>query len=117
MEGRVLLAGNVSKMKTKFLAEKIAWMPSGVTEVIDEIEVKENYKISDSAKDTLITTKVKTRLALERDIKSNNYKIQTINSIVYVIGTTKSQEELSRAVDLISRIAGVKKVVTYVSVR
>jgi osmotically-inducible protein OsmY len=37
--------------------------------------------------------------------------------MVYVIGMTKSQDELSRAIDLISRIGGVKKVVNYVTLR
>ena len=117
IEGRVLLTGNVEKTKTKILAEKISWIPKGVNEVINEIDIKEDHSIKTSAKDTAITTHIKTRLALEKDIKSNNYKIETVNGVVYVIGTTKSQDELSKALDLISKINGVKKVVNYVLVR
>jgi osmotically-inducible protein OsmY len=116
-EGRVLLSGNVKKINTKFLAEKIAWIPNGVMDVINEIEIQEQYKIKDITRDGLITTKVKTRLALEKEIKSNNYKIHTVNGIVYVIGITKSKYELSRALDLISQISGVRKVVNYMKVK
>jgi osmotically-inducible protein OsmY len=117
IEGRVLLTGNVKKPHTRILAEKIAWIPDGVIEVINEIEISEKYSIKNAAKDSMITTKVKTRLALEKHIRSANYKIETVDSMVYVIGMTKSQDELSRAIDLISRIGGVKKVVNYVTLR
>ena len=56
-------------------------------------------------------------MALEKNIKSNNYKIETVNGTVYVIGITKSKDELSKALDLISKINGVKKVVNYVLIR
>ncbi len=117
IEGRVLLTGNVEKAKTKILAEKISWIPHSVHEVINEINVDEEYNIKISAKDIAITTHIKTRLALEKNIKSNNYKIETVNGIVYVIGITKSKDELSKALDLISKINGVKKVVNYVLIR
>lgn len=117
VEGRVLLTGNVQKPKTRILAEKIAWVPNGVTEVINEIEINDKYGVKNIAHDTAITTKIKTRLALEKNIRSGNYKIETVDGTVYVIGTTKSQNELSRAIDLISKIGGVKKVVNYVIVR
>lgn len=116
-EGRVLLTGNVKQMNTKFLAERIAWVPDGVVEVINQIELKDSYKIRDIARDSMITTKVKARLALERDVRSNNYKIQTVNSVVYVIGVTKSKIELSKAIDIISKVYGVKRVVNYVVIR
>lgn len=116
MEGRVLLTGNVSSMKTKILAEKIAWHPKTIIEVINEIEVHQNNFKSD-AQDCAITMHVKTRLAMEYGIKSGNYKVETVNRVVYVIGTTKSQEELSHAIDLISHVNGVHKVVNYVVVR
>ncbi len=117
VEGRVLLTGDVQKAQTKMLAEKISWVPNGVEEVINEIEIKNNYGIKNIAKDTAITTKVKARLAFEKNIKSGNYKIETVDSVVYVIGVTKSKEELSRAIDLISRVSGVKKVVNYVLIK
>ena len=116
-EGRVLLTGNVNKINTKLLAERISWIPAGVVEVINQIELKEDYRGKDIARDSMLTAKVKARLALERDIKSNNYKIQTVNNVVYVIGVTKSKVELSRAVDLISKVSGVKRVVNYVIIR
>ena len=116
IEGRVLLTGSVRKPQTRMLSEKIAWVPSGVVEVINEIEINDKYTIKNIAKDTAITTKIKTRLAFEKGIKTGNYRIETVDSIVYVIGTTKSQDELSRAIDLISRVGGVKKVVNYVTI-
>jgi osmotically-inducible protein OsmY len=117
IEGRVLLTGNVEKAKTKALAEKISWIPNGVVEVINEIDVNDDNGLKTSAKDMAITTHIKTRLALEKNIKSNNYKIETVSGVVYVIGTTKSQEELSKAIDIISKVSGVKRVVNYVLIK
>jgi osmotically-inducible protein OsmY len=117
IEGRVLLTGSVKKSQTRMTAEQIAWIPDGVIEVINEIEISEQYNIKNAAKDGALTTKIKTRLAFEKGIKYGNYRIETVDSIVYVIGTTKSQDELSRAIDLISRISGVKKVVNYVTIK
>ena len=117
IEGRVLLTGNVTKPQTRIMAEKIAWIPDGINEVINEIEISEKYTLANATKDLTITTKVKTRLAFEKHIRFGNYKIETVDSIVYVIGTTKSQDELSSAIDLISRINGVKKVVNYVTIK
>ena len=118
IEGRVLLTGNVEKEKTKYLAEKISWMPKGVVEVINELDISNDANgFKAIARDSTITTKVKTRLALEKEIRSNNYKIETVNGVVYVIGITKSKEELSKALDLISQISGVRRVVNYVIVK
>jgi osmotically-inducible protein OsmY len=117
INGRVLLSGDVQKPNTKILAEKISWVPSGVKEVINEIYVNKDYTPKDGARDSTLAIKVKARLALERDIKSNNYKIEVSDSVVYVIGTTKSEEELSRALELISKVAGVKRVINYVTIR
>ena len=118
MDQRVMLTGSVKDPNTKHLAEKIAWIPYGVHEVINEIieeDVIKNIKIL--AMDKAIMTSIKARLAFEDGVKSGNYKIDSVAGTVYVIGATKSATELDCALELISKVAGVKKVVNYVIVK
>jgi osmotically-inducible protein OsmY len=117
IEGSVLLTGNVKEPKTKMLAEKIAWIPNGVKDVINEIQITDNSKIKDFANDKMIWAHIKARLLLEKGIRIANYKYHVINGIVYVIGSTSSESELLRTLSLISHIGGVKKVVNYVKLK
>jgi len=114
MNGSVLLTGNVRNSKTKMLAEKIAWIPENVKEVINEINIDDYSGIRDYASDLFIQNHIRARLLLEKGVKIANYKYHVINSNVYVIGVTSSDEELRRVLDLISHISGVKKVINYV---
>ena len=117
MEGVVLLTGNVHKPKTKMLAEKIALIPNGVKDVINEIQITDYSKIKDLANDKMISAHIKTRLLLEKGIRIANYKFHVINCVVYVIGSTSSETELVKTLSLISHVSGVKKVVNYVKLK
>lgn len=113
-EGRVMLTGNVRQPKSKILAEKIAWIPAGVHEVINEIEVNDHSSIKNTAADKAILLHIKTRMALEKGIRISRYKIHVINAVAYVVGSTNSETELQHTLQLIAQVYGVKKVVNYV---
>ncbi len=118
MCGDVVLTGKVREAKTKMLAEKIAWIPDSVKDVKNNIEISnECSKVKEFANDKIITAHIKTRLLLEKGIRVGNYKYHVINGIVYVIGLTSSENELSRTLSLISHVSGVKKVVNYVKLK
>ncbi len=114
-EGRVLLTGSVKNMDTMVNAVRLAWKPKNVTEVINEIQAK-NRSVKDAAKDTWITTQVKTRLMLNKDIKSINYHVETVNKVVYLFGIAASEEEHEPASLMARTVKGVAKVISHIRV-
>ena len=106
-EGRVLLTGNVDNQDNRITATRLAWKPEGVKEVINEVQVNEKHDVKTYAKDTLITTQVKSKLLLNRDIRSINYNIETVNGIVYVFGIANNKRELEDVANITSRISGL----------
>lgn len=116
-EGRVLLTGTVPNREANLEILKICWDTQGVKEVINELKVakKDQTSVGTYTKDSWITTQARSKM-LFSDIKSINYSIETIDGVVYVFGIARSQSELEKATDKISKISGVKKVVSYVRV-
>jgi len=119
-EGRVLLTGFIDKPEDVVRVLKVVWAQDGVKEVINEIKVKnkENSPSGlDYAKDSWTTTQIKTKLLFGSDIKSGNFSVETINSVVYLFGIAKSEEELASVKDIASSASNAKKIVCYIRVR
>ena len=117
VEGKVLLTGIVPAPQNRVEAARIAWQVDGVAEVINEIEVKDTSTLSDAALDSWITTKLRSAILFDGDVRSINYTIDTVNKTVYLMGIAQSQEELDRVVGYARRIDYVRRVVPYVRVR
>ncbi len=117
VEGRVLLTGNVDKPETQINAVRLTWTVSGVREVINEIEVDDTSTLLNYAQDLWISTQVRGRLLLAKDIHSVNYSVLTVNETVYLIGVAQDQAELNRATYLASITPQVKKVVSHVRLK
>lgn len=116
-EGRVLLTGTVPDKDKIITILRVCWSVNGVREVINELRITESKAGAiDTLKDSWITTKVKAKLLASKAVKSANYSVESIDGIVYLFGTAQSQEELDKAIDLVSNTADVKKVVSYVKV-
>lgn len=112
-EGRVMFTGNVSDQKFASQAIEIAWKTNGVREVINEISVAPK-DLRDVAKDTFIANSVRSRLLVEKDLRSVNYIVDANNSTVYLLGIAQDQDELKRALKIAGSIKGVRKVVNHV---
>lgn len=113
----VVLTGVVDDPKLRVDAVRLAWSVKGVKTVSDEIQISSKHQNDSYFKDAAITVSIKSKLILNKYIKSLNYNIQTVNGIVYVIGIAKNQDELDLVLDIVSRASGVKKVINYVEVR
>lgn len=117
-EGRVLLTGVVRDEDKIDLATELCWKIKGVSEVIDEIQVrKEKVAVKDvgtSVLDSAITTDVKAKMLVNKQISAINFQIVTVNHVVYVLGVAKNQKELQEIIKLISNTTGVKKLVSHV---
>ncbi|MGL5698882.1 MAG: BON domain-containing protein [Kluyvera sp.] len=60
--------------------------------------------------DTVITTKVKTALFSEKNIKSSEINVQTFKGRVQLSGFVSSAADAKRAVDITRRVQGVRVV-------
>ena len=111
--GRVLLTGVVPNEDMRAQAVKLAWTVSGVQEVINEIQIGEDG-IIDLARDTWITTQLKSKITFDGEIASINYFIETVNGSVYLLGVARNQAELDRVIAHAKSIEYVRKVVSHV---
>jgi len=117
VEGKVLLTGLVPEPQNRLDAARIAWQANGVKEVINEIEVKDRSSLSDAARDSWITTKLRSKITFDNEISGINYTIDTVNQRVYLMGIAQSQKELDRVVSYARNIDYVRGVVPYVRVK
>ena len=116
-EGRVLLTGGVADPETRLSAVRLAWQAPGVHEVINEIEVDDTSTLVDAARDEWISTKLKAKLLVDREVSSINYSIETVNASVYLIGVAQDQAELDRVIAHAKDISYVRRVVSYVRLK
>jgi osmotically-inducible protein OsmY len=115
--GRVLLTGSSPSDQQKSQAEQIVGQMPGVRTVYNEIVVGPPQSSWDMAQDGWITTRVKSDLVFDFDVRSGNYLIETDHRSVYLIGTARSQQELEHATELARYVPGVQRVVSYVDIR
>jgi osmotically-inducible protein OsmY len=115
--GRVLLTGAVTSAQTAADAVRLAWKADGVQDVINEIQEVADTSLIDGARDTLISTKLRTALTFDADIYAINYSIETVNGIVYLIGIAQDQAELDRVIAYAEGQDYVRKVVSHVMLK
>jgi osmotically-inducible protein OsmY len=113
-EGRVLLTGAVNKPETKEEATKLAWQAKGVREVINEIQANGSVGIGDYARDTWICAQIRSKILLEKNVRSINYNVESVNGIVYLLGIAQDEEELRKVTYIASTTSYVKQVVSHV---
>jgi osmotically-inducible protein OsmY len=120
VKGKVIYTGYVDNEEDIITAIDIAWNQKGVKEVVNELSVDENrrkFEASQYAKDSWITTQIKSKLFLNRDIKFINYTIVTTRNVVYLMGIAKSEEELEKVANIAASIKGVEKVISHVTLK
>ncbi len=113
-QGRVLVTGVVQNPEERVEAVRLAWQPDGVKQVINEIQVADGKGVMGYARDTWISTRLRTALTLDRDVQSINYSIDVVQGVVYLIGAAQSQSELNRVIETARTIPDVQRVVSYV---
>ncbi len=108
--GIVLLTGQVINADLRTLAAKTAASVKNVRQVRNELEIGANSSFTARSTDTLLTTKVKSKLLARNDIKDSRVKVVTENGIVFLMGLVTHAEG-----DIASQVtqdtSGVQKVV------
>lgn len=116
-EGRVLLTGVVQKPEHRLQAVKAAWEEPGVREVINKIEVDRSRDLGQMAQDEYLARRVWLKLFVDRAVRANNYSVECIDNVVYLIGVGQDQAEVQRVVDHARDVAYVRGVENYVRLK
>lgn len=107
----VLLTGQVLDAETKRRASEIVGRIDNVRTVHNELVVSGRASVGVYAADTALTTKVRSTLVDAKDLQSNAFKVVSESEVVYLMGVV-TRAEGDRAAQLVSRVSGVKRVVT-----
>ena len=119
VQGRVLFTGVIENEQDSITAIQIAWNQEGVNEVINELKVNKNsgkFNLVQYTRDAMITSQIKSKTFMNRDIKFVNYTVITLTDIVYLFGIARSEEEIEKVAAIASNVHGVAKVVSHVRV-
>lgn len=112
-EGRMMLTGSVKTQADKQQAVALARNVSGVKVVYDDIQVTDAGGVGNTARDALIEAKIKAKLLGAKGIKSINFRWQSINGTVYLIGHARTQSEIDSVIAVIKDTEDVKAVVNH----
>ena len=111
LDGRIFITGKVDTPEEKLLITKIAWETKGARSVRNDIKIKEEFNFSQSAKDVLITSQLRTALIVNKNIKSTNYQIDTYKKKIYVYGIALTSEEKDLVISEAKEILDVEDVI------
>jgi osmotically-inducible protein OsmY len=114
IEGRVLLTGTVDKAEYRLDAVRLAWQAPGVRAVLNEIQVNDQTHIADLATDLQIANQLRSKLLFDKAINNVNYTIDSVNSVVYLMGIAQNQAEIDRVIGHAREVPFVKRIANHV---
>ncbi len=106
----VLLTGETPNSDWRVQAEEIAQNTPNVTKVYNQLTLQGPTSSLTRTSDSWITTKIKSQMLAEENLKSSSIKVVTENGTVYLMGNVK-RAYAEIAVDIARQISGVQKVV------
>ncbi len=106
----LLLTGEVPDAAAREEAERIARGVENVRGVYNELAVSGVSSYTVRSNDSLITTKVKSRILDSKSVNGIHVKVVTENSVVYLMGLV-TKEEANEATEIARTTSGVQKVV------
>jgi len=111
LDGRIFLGGTVDEPEEKLIITKMAWETKGARSVKNNIKIKQKFSFINAAKDILITSQLRTALIFNKNVKSANFNIDTINQKIYVFGIAHNENEKKEIIQEAKQIVDVKEVV------
>lgn len=109
--GLVLLTGEAPTDALRKRAEEHARNTQKVRKVYNELVLAAPSSLVSRSGDTVLTTKVKTRMVAEKDFDATRIKVVTENGVVYLMGLV-SRDKAAIATQIASETGGVQRVVT-----
>lgn len=116
-ERRALLTGLVETDALRADAVRLAWAVNGVKDVLNEIQIRNEEGVVEFAYDSWISAQLQTKITFDADILAINYSVETVNSVVYLIGIAQDQAELDRVLAHARGIDRVRRVITHVRIK
>lgn len=107
----ILLTGQVISPDNKSKAEAMALQVPGVKKVYNYIEIGKSQSASQTSKDAYLTSVIKSNMLFSKGVSSNDVKVVTTNSVVYLMGMVDPYQA-KRMANAASEVDGVKNVVT-----
>ena len=111
LDGRIFLSGKVDEPEEKIKITKMAWETKGVRSVKNAITIKGQSNFKSTAKDTLITSQLRTALIFNKSTKARNYTLETVNKNIYIFGIAMDAEEKKEVINEANKIYDVKEVI------
>jgi len=115
-EGRVMLTGSVRTARERQRAGTLVNGLRGVRTVYNELQITDAGGFKNTAHDVWISTKIRAKLVAAKDVKSINYRWQTVNGVVYLIGRAQDRAELDRVLALIKDTEHVTGLTEHVAI-
>jgi hyperosmotically inducible periplasmic protein len=109
-EGHVYLSGVVDTEEARREAGRVAWRTEGVHGVNNDLTVGERT-VGDWVDDVTISSKVKSKLLLNSEIRSGDIDVSSSQGVVTLIGRVSSQQIKSDADRIARNTHGVKDVI------
>ena len=108
--GVLLVLGQVATAEAKAQAAQVVSELREVRRVENALEVSGRTTFLARTNDSWITSKVKTKLLANKNVRARHIKVVTENGAVYLMGLL-AREEAEAAVDIASSVFGVEKIV------
>ena len=115
-EGKALITGVVENEVMRAHALKLVWKVEGLKDVYNELQVGDNG-ITNFAKDSWVTTQLKSKTTLDQDVLAINYTIETVNGVVYLSGIAQSKREIDKVISHARSLGYVKRVISHVRIK
>lgn len=112
----VYLIGVVESASQKRMAGDIARSVEGVKSVENQLIVGKTTA-GQILNDSILTSKIKTQLLKDPDIRSTNINVDTTNNVVTLTGILASEKEKNKAIEIAQKVSGKKQVVDNLSVK
>ena len=106
----VLVSGEAPTEELRQRVIQIVRNIDKVSHVHNEITIAGPSSLMSRSGDTLITTKVKTKLIVEKNLDGTHVKVITENGVVYLMGLL-NREDADKATEIARQTGGVQKVV------
>ena len=111
LDGRIFITGKVDTPEEKLKITKLAWEIKGTRSVRNDLKIKEKFNFTQSAKDILITSQLRSAMIFNKKIKAVNYNIDTYKKKIYVYGIAEDRDERSEVINEAKQILDVEDVI------
>lgn len=109
-KGIVVLMGQASNEQLLNEFEQQARQVSGVTQIHNQVRIKQPLSIGEISHDSWITTKVKSAIVTDKELASVKIKVITEDREVFLLGYV-SHAHADQAAEIARNVSGVKQVI------